>query len=175
MPKQNHERMEEDSWRILAALQRNAKENIATIARQCHISKERCVRTIKNFEKNRRIWGYTAIVDDRDLQVKKFILLLKRTVKKFDERTLDEIVADQFISAYAPLGVSVESTYHVHGEYSWVVIFTAPDLIQAKKFSKILFDSYPGMASDVQLMQVVYTNRAYHIPNPDQSMLREYL
>jgi DNA-binding Lrp family transcriptional regulator len=175
MPKRSQGMIEEDTLRLLVALQKNAKENINTIARQCHMSKERCIRTIKHLEKNHTIWGYTAIVDDQDPHVKKFVVLVRRTIKKFDEHALDEIVSTQFRNVYSPLGVTIESSYYIHGDYNWMVIFTAPDLIQAKKFSKILFDFYPGIAAKVDLMQIIFTNKAYYIPNPDQTKLKEYI
>ena len=175
MPKRNNEMIAEETRNVLAALQENAKENITAIAKQCNMSKDRLTRIIKHLEKNHKIWGYTAIVDEQDLLYKKFILLLKRTMKKFDDTKMDDMLTKQFEHLYEPLGVRIESSYYIHGEYDWVVIFTAPDLMQAKKFSKILFDHYPGIAEDVNLMEVLFTGRAHYVLNPDQSKLREIL
>lgn len=165
----------EDTRKVIAALQKNAKESVATMAKHCQMSEQRFVRTMKYLERNNKIWGYTAIVDEREHGVHKFVLLLKRTAEKFDPETLDDITMNQFKKDYAPLGVTIESSYYLHGEYDWLVIFTAADLIQAKKFSKILFDHYPGIAAKVALMQVIFTNRAHHISNPDQTKLREFI
>jgi DNA-binding Lrp family transcriptional regulator len=175
MPKRSQGMIEEDTRRILVALQKNAKGDMNAIAKQCHMSQETCLKTIKHLEKDKKIWGYTAIVDEQGQNLQKFILLLKRTMNKFDDSALDEIVSTQFRDAYLPLGVTIESSYYIHGDYNWLVVFTAPDLVQAKKFSKILFDFYPGIAADVNLMQIIFTNRAHYIPNPDQTKLREYL
>ena len=76
---------------------------------------------------------------------------------------------------YTPIGVIIESSHRIHGDYDWVVIFLAPNLIEAKKFSEILFDKFPGIAKDVNLMQIIFTNRANYILNPDQTKLREFL
>jgi DNA-binding Lrp family transcriptional regulator len=175
MPKRNQAMIAKETRNVLAALQKNAKENIATIAKQCHMSKEKLLRTIRHLEKNRKIWGYTAIVDERDLPNKKFILLLKRSMEKFDDTKMDDMVSKKFKQLYEPLGVRIESTYYIHGEYDWVVIFTAPDLLQAKKFSTILFDHYPGYAEKVNIMEILFTGRAHYVLNPDQSKLREIL
>jgi hypothetical protein len=96
-------------------------------------------------------------------------------MKKFDETKMNDVVANQFMPLYEPLGVRIESSYYIHGEYDWALIFTAPDLLQAKKFSKILFDHYPGYAEEVNIMEILFTGRAHHILNPNQSKLREIL
>jgi len=165
----------EESRNVLDALQRNAKENIAVIAKECHMSKEKCSRMIRHLEKTGKIWGYSAVVDEHELPYKKFVLLLKRTTKKYDEATLDRIEMEQFKKEYEPLGVRIESSYYLHGEYDWLVIFTAADLVHAKKFSSILFDHYPGIAEKVNIMEILYVNRVHFIKNPDQSKLREYI
>lgn len=175
MPKRTKATIAEETRNVLAALQENAKENIIETAQQCHMSKEKLLRTIRHLEKNRKIWGYTAIVDEQDLPYKKFILLLKRTMKKFDDTKMDDVVAKQFMPLFEPLGVRIESSYYIHGEYDWVLIFTAPDLLQAKKFSQILFEHYPGYAEKVDIMEILFTGRAHYVLNPDQSKLREIL
>jgi DNA-binding Lrp family transcriptional regulator len=175
MAKQSKEKVAEDTRKILAELQKNGKEHIDLIAKQCHMSKQKLLRTITQLEKTQKIWGYTAIIDEHEQQVKKFILLLKRSGKKFDQNALDEIVLNQFKNEYAPMGITLESSYYINGEYDWMVVFTAADLIQAKKFSTILFEHYPGIAEKVNLMQIIFTNRAHYIPNPDQTKLREYM
>jgi len=175
MPKRNQVMTTEETRNVLAALQRNAKENITTIAKECHMSKEKCSRTIRHLEKAQKIWGYTAIVDEQDLPDKKFVLLLKRTMKKFNDAMLDDVASKQFRQDYEPLGVRIESTYYLHGEYDWMVIFTASDLMRAKKFSSILFYRHPGIAEKVNIMEILYTNTAHYIRNPDQSKLKEIL
>jgi DNA-binding Lrp family transcriptional regulator len=175
MPKRSKEKIAEDTQMIIAELQKNGKEHIDLIAKQCHISKQKLLRTITQLEKNHKIWGYTAIVDEQEQHLKKFILLLKRTGKKFNLNALDEIELHQFKNEYTPMGITIVSSYYVNGEYDWMVIFTATDLIQAKKFSTLLFDHYPGMAEKVNLMQVIFTNREHYIPSPDQTKLREFM
>jgi DNA-binding Lrp family transcriptional regulator len=175
MPKQSKEKIAEETQNVLAALQQNAKENLTTLAQQCHMSKQKLLRIIRHLEKTREIWGYTAIVDKQDVPYKKFVLLLKRTMKPFNDMKVDELVEKKFTQWFEPLGVRIESTYYVHGDYDWVLIFTAPSLLQAKKFSKILFDHYPGVAERVSIMEILFTGRAHYVLNPDQSKLREIL
>jgi DNA-binding Lrp family transcriptional regulator len=175
MAKSSIQRIKDDGRKVLAELQKHSKENIDLIAKNCGFSRQKVWRYVKRFEENRLIWGYTAVVDEQKQGVQKFILLLKRTQKKFDDKTLDEITRDKFKNAYEPIGVTIESSYYVNGEYDWMVIFTASDLIQAKKFSNILFEHHPGIAEKVNLMQIIFTQRDHYITNPDQTNLREFL
>lgn len=174
MPKRSEEQIVQDAQRILTALQKKGREDIRAIAQECQMSKERLLRTIRHLEKIHTIWGYTAVIEGQD-HVEKFILLLKRTTEKFDNKALEEIMSHRFKEFYEPMGVTIESSYYVSGEYDWMIVFTASDLIQAKKFSSILFEHYPGIAAKVDLMQVLYTERDHFIPNPDLSKLREFL
>jgi DNA-binding Lrp family transcriptional regulator len=175
MTKSSKVRIQEDQMKVLTELRKNSNERIDTIAKNCGFSKQRVSRIIKQMEKNHLIWGYTIVDDVQKLNLQKFILLLKRTDEKFDSKTLDDISRHLFKNEYTPMGVTIESTHCIHGDYDWVVIFLAPNLIEAKKFSEILFKKFPGIANDVNLMQIIFTNRAHYILNPDQTKLKEFL
>jgi DNA-binding Lrp family transcriptional regulator len=175
MTKSSKVSIQEDQMKILAELRKNSSERIDTIAKNCGFSKQKVSKNINQMEKNHLIWGYTIVDDVQKQNLQKFILLLKRTDEKFDSNTLDNISRHLFKEVYTPIGVIIESSHRIHGDYDWVVIFLAPNLIEAKKFSEILFDKFPGIAKDVNLMQIIFTNRANYILNPDQTKLREFL
>jgi DNA-binding Lrp family transcriptional regulator len=175
MSKRSKEQIQDDQMKILAELRKNSNECIDTIAKNCGFSKQKVSKIIKQMEKNHLIWGYTVVDDVQKQNLQKFILLLKRTNEKFDRNTLDNISRHLFKNEYIPMGITIDSTHRIHGDYDWVVIFLAPNLIEAKKFSAILFDKFPGIAKDVNLMQIIFTNRAHYILNPDQTKLREFL
>ncbi len=72
MAKSSREQLDKDERKILAELQKNSNESIDTIAKHCGFSRQKVWRTIKQLEKNRMIWGYTAIIDDRYDRAKTF-------------------------------------------------------------------------------------------------------
>ncbi|MCX6664139.1 MAG: hypothetical protein NTZ75_07820 [Euryarchaeota archaeon] len=45
----------------------------------------------------------------------------------------------------------MESCYFVHGEYDWIFTFTAPGIVQAKKFCETLLETYPGIFARMSL------------------------
>ncbi len=165
----------EETRSVLAALQRNAKENAATIAKQCHMSKNKLLKTIRHLEKNQKIWGYSAVVDEDVFPYKKFVLLIKRNSEKMDASVLSKTSRENFEHVYNELGVRIEGSYCIYGEYDWLILFTARDLGQAKKFNSILFDHYSGFMENAHLMEVLFTHRAHFILNPNPSTLFEIL
>ena len=173
MPKRTEAMIVEETQRVLTVLQENANEDISVIAKRCHMSKDKLVKTIRHLERNQKIWGYTAVVDEHCLPLKKFVLLFKRNAEKFDGSLLSKNALEKFKAEYEPLGVRIDSSYFIYGEYDWLVIFNAQDLAAAKKFNVILFDHFPGLTEKASLMEVLLTHRAHYIVNPDQSKLRE--
>jgi DNA-binding Lrp family transcriptional regulator len=95
MAKSSREQKTKDEMKILTELQSNSNENIDTIAKHCGFSRQKVWRTIKQLEKNRMIWGYTAIVDEQKQNLKKFVLSIKRSNKTLDKSSMDDIVTDR--------------------------------------------------------------------------------
>ena len=154
---------------------KNSNENIDTIAKNCGFSRQKAWRMIKQLETKKYIWGYTAIVDEQKQGLQKYILLMKRSIQRIDDETADQIASNRLVKEYIKLGINAESSYYVNGEYDWELIFTAPDLKTAKKFTDALLGEYPKIISKINLMQVIMTKRSHNILNPDGMMLKEFL
>jgi DNA-binding Lrp family transcriptional regulator len=175
MPKRSVEQINADDMKILAVLQKNSNDSIDTTAKKCGFSRQKVWRAIKQLEKSHLIWGYTVITDEQKKNRQTFILLLKRSMHPIDQRTADGIALTKFEKEYNNMGIMIESSYYVHGDFDWVIIFTAADLKQAKKFSGLLFEKYPGIVGETRLLQTLYAQRQHHILNPDPMALREFL
>ncbi len=67
------------------------------------------------------------------------------------------------------------SSYYGHGEYDWVLIFTANELQDVKKFINLLFSAYPGIVEKINLFQILHTQRDHRISNLNQEILNEFL
>jgi len=175
MAKSSKEQQAEDERKILAELQKNSKENIDTIAKHCGFLRQKTWRFIKRLEENHLIWGYTAIVDEEKLGLQKFILSIKRSGKKLDKKSVDELAVEKLEKNISKIGVNVETSYFTHGEFDWVLIFSTKDIIQAKKFTDLLFSAYPDIVDKVNLSQILFINRDHNIINPDQTKLKDFL
>jgi Lrp/AsnC family leucine-responsive transcriptional regulator len=166
---------DEDTVKILTALQKNSKNSYDLIAHRCGFSRQKVWRVIKQLEENNIMWGYTVVSDEQKQGLQKFVLLIKRSLQKLEEKTADIIASNKLEADYLKMGITIESSYYLHGEYDWVLIFTTKNLKYAKKFSNLLMEMYPGVILKVNLMQVLYTKRTHHIFNPETQKLKDFL
>jgi DNA-binding Lrp family transcriptional regulator len=175
MAKSSTGQMKEDEAKILAALQKFSKENIDEIAKHCGFSRQKVWRYIKRLEENRFIWGYAAVVDGQKLGHQKFMLLLKRSLQALENKTADDFALNRFENTNLELGVTIQSSYYLHGEYDWAIIFTAPDITHAKNFSNLMLKKYPGIIANMYLNQILFTEREHYVLNPNPMKLGDFL
>jgi Lrp/AsnC family leucine-responsive transcriptional regulator len=175
MSKSSRNKIEEDEKKILYELVKNSNENIETIAKHCGFSRQKTWRFIKQLEAKGLIWGYTAILNEQKMGLTHFMLLIKRTSKKLEEKTADTIVSRRLEDLVTEIGITIESSSYIHGEYDWVLTFTAENIRQAKKFSDSLVSLHPGIIEKITIMQTLMFIRKQYILNPDKKKLKEFL
>ncbi len=175
MSKSSRDQIVKDEKKILSELVKNSNEKIETIAKHCGFSRQKTWRFIKQLEAKGLIWGYTAIFNEEKIGLIHFILMVKRTTKQIEEKTVDKIVSRKLEDLVAELGITIESSSYVHGEYDWVLTFTAEDIKQAKKFSDSLVALHPGVIEKITIMQTLMFIRKQYILNPDKKKLKEFL
>jgi uncharacterized protein with GYD domain len=103
------------------------------------------------------------------------MLMIKRTMEKMDEKVVDLIISTKTEDIATELGVTIESSFYVHGEYDWILTFIADDIIQAKKFSDSLIQLYPSCTKKITILQTMMFTRKHYILNPDRKKLKEFL
>jgi DNA-binding Lrp family transcriptional regulator len=167
--------MDQDEKKILSELMKNSNKNIEMVAQLCAFSKQKTCRIIKRLEEKGVIWGYTTIFNEGNIGLKHFMLMVKRTMKQLDEATVEKIVSRQLENLVKERGVTVENSSYVHGDYDWVLTFTATDIIQAKKFSDSLVALHPGAIEKVMILQTLMFIRKHYILNPENYRLREFI
>ncbi len=175
MVKHTKERIHQDELKLISELQKNSNEKLELIAKRCGFSRQKAWRLIKEFEKNKLIWGYTAIVDEEKLGVKHFTFIAKRTSNKVKENIIEMIISRTLEESATTLGVTIESSYYVHGEDDWIMTASAKDIIQAKKFSDLLMTQYPDFFQNITILQTMLFIKRQHVLNPEREKLRNYL
>jgi DNA-binding Lrp family transcriptional regulator len=103
-----------------------------------------------------------------------YTLLIKRTTKKLDEKTVDIITSRKLEDIVASIEVTIENSYYVNGEYDWIITFTARDLMLAKKFCESLLALHPGVIEKTILLETLFFVKNHYILNPESKKLREY-
>jgi DNA-binding Lrp family transcriptional regulator len=175
MVKVSREQMSKDEKIILAELQNNAQESIDMLAKRCGFSRQKVWRIVKRLEKTRLIWGYSAIIDEKKNDMNHYTLLVKRTTKKLDEKTVDIITSRKLEDIVATIGVTIENSYYVNGEYDWIITFTAQDLVHAKKFCESLLALHAGVIEKTILLETLFIVKNHYVLNPESKKLREFL
>jgi len=169
------EQLTQDERKVLIALQKNSKNTISSIAKNCGVSRQKVKRIITQMEEDHVIWGYTAITDEKKQGQLKYVLLIKRSMNKIEKETAEKIAFLQFHEEYFRQGITIESSYYIHGEYDWIIIFTAQNLRDAKKFSTMLTENYPNIIIKVILMQILYSQLSHHIISSSPQSLLDFL
>ena len=175
MPKSSKKQIDKDEKKIINELQKNAKESIDKIAKRCKFSRQKVWRIIKRLEKKKIIWGYAAIINDEKLHLHHYIILIKRTTLPIDEQIADIIVSRQLDKIAPKLGVTIESSYYVHGLYDWVITINAQDIKQAKKFGERLNELYKGYIADLYIIETLFPIKKQGILNPRAIELKQFL
>jgi Lrp/AsnC family leucine-responsive transcriptional regulator len=175
MEKSSREQIDEDARKVLVELQKNSNEKIETIAKNCGFSRQKAWRLIKQLEEKKLIWGYTAVFDEQKIGRIHFIMMLKLTTKKTEEKDIDTIISRKMEEHAAELGVTMETSAFIHGEYDWILTFTAENLAQAKKFSDKVVSTYPDSIQKITLMQTMIFIKQHYVLNPDRKNLKDFM
>lgn len=175
MSKSSKDQMDLDEKKVLSELVKNANKNIETIAKLCGFSKQKTWRIIKRLEAKELIWGYTAVFDEEKMGLKHFMVLIKRSMKRLDESTINKIVSRKLEDVIKELGITIESSSYVHGDFDWILTFTAKDIVQAKKFSDAIVMFHPGVIDNISIVETLIYIKKHYILNPEKARLKEFL
>jgi DNA-binding Lrp family transcriptional regulator len=173
MPKSSQKQIDEDEKKVIRELQRNSKESIDTIAKKCGFSRQKVWRIIKRLEKNKTIWGYHAIVSNEKINMKSYLMLIKRTnepigpaIHKIIKKSIEEIAKK--------IEVNVQINSYLHGIYDWMFYFNAEDIRHAKKFSEILTHEFSKFIGEIHILEEIFPLKKCESLNPDIKKLEDF-
>jgi DNA-binding Lrp family transcriptional regulator len=175
MAKTSKKQIEVDEKKVIEQLQKNCMENLDLFAKKCGFSRQKVWRIIKNLERDKIVWGYTAIVDNESIRKKHYMLLMKRNTQKINSKIVDILLSREFEEVVTRLGIAIETSSYVHGEYDWIATFLAPDIVYAKKFSELVKTTYPDTFQKIDLVETLFDLKRQNVFNPDTKKLKEYL
>jgi DNA-binding Lrp family transcriptional regulator len=175
MPKRSKENIEIDTQQIIKVFQENARISLNELAEKTGFSRQKIWRIIKNLEKNKTIWGYTTIIDEKKQKLNNYILLVKKNTLPMDEKTLDMIVSRDLDKLAEKIGVTVETSKYVHGEYDWILSITAEDIKQVKMFSEIFYKLYKNHVTKLHILETLFTAKKHKILNPENKKLKDFV
>ncbi|VVB61895.1 Winged helix-turn-helix DNA-binding protein [uncultured archaeon] len=174
MSKSSIESMKRDEIKVLDALEQHAKDSISELGKRCGLSPQKIARIIKNLEKEKRIWGYSALVDAEEKNLRYFVLLLKRSTLHLDDAMKKEVILEKLDDSL-PNGIKIDDILITHGMHDAVVTFYAPDILTAKKVVDGLFGRLGKYFGGYQLLETLFPVRKNGFKNPQIKNLVEYI
>jgi len=172
--KSSKETMKIEEQKVIDVLEQHAKDSISELGKRCGLSPQKVARIIKNLEKEKRIWGYSAVADSEQKNLKYFVLLLKRSTVHLDDTMKKEVTLDKLDNSL-PDGIKIDDILITHGMHDAVVTFYAPDIMTAKKVVDGLFGRLGKYFGGYQLLETLFPVRKNGFKNPQIKNLVEYI
>lgn len=173
MPKNSRKQIDTDENKVISELQRNSKESIDKIAKKCGFSRQKVWRIIKRLEKNKTIWGYHAVIDEEKINLKSYLLLIKRSNEPMDKNIM-KMIQDMSAKKFDTDLINIKSLHYLHGAYDFVVNMTASDIKQAKKFIEIINQTHSKYFSEILLIEKIFSLKKCEILNPNPEKIKEF-
>jgi len=167
--------IEKDEMKIIHELQKNARESIDKIAERCSFSRQKVWRIMNKLEEKHKIWGYTAVTDDKKMGFNRYFVLIKRTTIPLTKELAEKIVKRDIEKSIEKEAINIECSYFVHGEYDWIICFTAENIKQAKKFCNILQNVYTGHISKIIILENLFSIRNHGLLNPNKEEIQDFI
>ena len=174
MPKSSQKKIEEDEKKVALALQKNARESVDAIGKHCGFSRQKVWRIIKRLEKNKTIWGYSGIIDDELLDIKKYQILVKRDASIITSDVLDVVFKRKLDKIAENNDVDLESSLLTHGPYDWMFTVNAPNIVKVKKFIEAFQKILGKYVERIDILEVLFPVKSNGIVNPNIKSLKEY-
>ncbi len=160
--------------KILQALMDDPTRSDREIALDLNTYRQKVWRRRKELEEENVIWGYTAVVDESQLNHVSYIVLMKT-------RTMNKELVDILIKRISQeeprkQGVHLKNMFYVNGEFDWVIRFTAPDHATARKYFETLRLQYADHLQEKPVMiDINFSLVSEGKQNPDLKELHDFV
>jgi Lrp/AsnC family leucine-responsive transcriptional regulator len=173
MAKTSRTQIEKDERQIISLLQQNARATIENMTDKLGFSRQKIWRIIKRLEENQTIWGYSAVVNDEKIKKKRYLMLIKKSMKPMNT-LVDKIVELTMQKKGKQINVQIEYSMFLHGEYDWMFMFLASDMKDVKKFTEILTKEYEQVIGNITVMECVFPVQKKGLINPNVGQLKDF-
>jgi Lrp/AsnC family leucine-responsive transcriptional regulator len=151
--------------KVLLELQKNGRASLSELAKKTGLSRQTIAKTIKDMEKKKQIWGYTAIFDPDLVGKKPFIFLAKLDLsvntEDFHKKVTSSMMQREFSEKYG-----FTTSMFLHGTSDIMVLIWTKDIIMAKKLFNEFKKIFREFIKEVELLDVIATFRNNCIINP---------
>ncbi len=154
-----------NKMKILEELQKNGRASASEIAEKTGLTRQTVAKIISNMEKNKEIWGYTAIFDPKLVDKKPFLVLGKVDFSLNSEELLKKVTSSKLIDEHEKK-YGFKTTMFLNGPSDIMILLWAKDTIEAKKFINNYKKLFSENVKVVDLYEGMATFRNNGIANP---------
>lgn len=163
--------MEADERKIIQQLIEDSRRTPYEIAKKLGFSRQKVWRIIKNLEEKKVIWGYTAVIDENSIGFNSYYALL-RAKGPFNE-IIDSSIKRLKTKNPEKMKINLLGCFYVNGSYDWLIIFSAENIRDAKKFCGYIQKEYGAYLDRIELLENVFTLLRFGKINPDIEKYKE--
>jgi len=173
MAKSSKQQIDKDEKKVLYEQMKDSSQSINVISSKLGFSRQKVWRIIKKLQKEKTVWGYTAVVNNERIGMKIFILLGKRNPRPIPMDMIDIVIKGKFEKLAKKNNCILDSTFYLNGEYDFLSSFKAPNLKEAKKFQEEFNRIYEGYIEKTKILEVLFPLRINDTMNPEIEKLAE--
>jgi DNA-binding Lrp family transcriptional regulator len=171
MPKNGKISIEADEQKIIDQLVKDSRQSPHEIAKKLGFSRQKVWRIIKKLEKDKIIWGYTTVVDENSIEYNTYYALVKSKGLLYE--VVDKLVKRIQEKNSEKMGIKLLGAVYINGTFDWLVIFSAKDIMDAKKFTGYILKEYGNNTVEIELLESVFTLLRFGKINPDIDKIRK--
>jgi len=160
--------------RILNELLKDPTRSLEEIAKACGSYRQKVWREKRKLEESEAVWGYTAVVDENEIDWKSFLLLIKLKPLTADQAQL--LIRRHLTNAPGELNIRLMDTYYLNGKYDLLVIFAAPNWMIARKYyDSIRLEYDPYLEERPEIIDIAFSLIRWGKVNPNINRLRDFI
>ncbi len=132
-----------ETGEVLKSLIDDPTRSVGQIAEELESNRQTVWRKKKKLENDGIIWGYTAITDDSRLNHLAYLILLK--TKPLSKEVSELIVSRVENNEMEKQDIRLLDLFYTNGEFDWVLRFSAPDHVTARRYFdtiRVLYDGW---------------------------------
>lgn len=160
--------------RILNELLKDPTRSLEEIARACGSYRQKVWREKRRLEESEAVWGYTAVVDESEIDWRSFLLLIKLKPLTADQAQL--LIRRHLTNAPGELNIRLMDTYYLNGRYDLLVIFAAPNWMTARKYYDSIRLEYEHFLEErPEIFDVAFSLIKWGKVNPNINKLKDFI
>jgi DNA-binding Lrp family transcriptional regulator len=173
MPKNDKISIEADERKIIDQLLKDSRQSPHEIAKRLGFSRQKVWRIIKKLEKNKVIWGYTAVIDENSIGRNTYFALARAKAPFHDK--LDFAIKRVKGKNISKIDINLLGLFYLNGTYDWLIVFSAKTVADAKRNCMYIQEEYGHYIDRIELLENVFPLVSFGKINPNVEKFKGFV